>query len=213
MTENATEQDGAGGTTPCTGNSVSGTADLYNSWLAALHRILTELEVTDSHGCTVAADDAFERIVAMTIAVTRTRKEIFFIGNGASASMASHFAADLCKNGHVRTRVFTDLSLVTAVANDCGVEDMFAVPLQEQGRSGDVLVAISSSGSSPNILKAVNTANDIGLTVITLSGLKPENPLRRLGTLNFYVAADTYGFTETAHAALLHHWIDLIVES
>jgi D-sedoheptulose 7-phosphate isomerase len=73
-----------------------------------------------------------------------------------------------------------------------------------------MLVAISSSGRSPNILKAAAVAADMKMTVVTLSGMAPENPLRRAGWLNAYVAAPTYGLAETCHAAILHHWMDSI---
>jgi D-sedoheptulose 7-phosphate isomerase len=73
-----------------------------------------------------------------------------------------------------------------------------------------MLVAISSSGRSPNILAAVDAAEELGLTVVTLSAKDAENPLRRRGHLNLYVAAETYGLAETSHAAALHWWMDLV---
>ena len=69
--------------------------------------------------------------------------------------MASHFAADLAKNGRVRAEVFTDLSLITAVANDINYDSVFAEPLRWQMREGDMLVAVSSSGNSPNVVAGV----------------------------------------------------------
>jgi D-sedoheptulose 7-phosphate isomerase len=135
---------------------------------------------------------------------------MYFIGNGASASMASHYSADMAKNGHLHTQVFSDLSLITAISNDIGYEDVFSIPLERRAIKGDMLVAISSSGSSPNILKAVETALRIDLTVITLSAMAPDNPLRQMGSLNFYIPAGTYGHAETGHAAILHHIMDIV---
>jgi len=73
-----------------------------------------------------------------------------------------------------------------------------------------MLVAISSSGRSPNILAAVRVARQCRLNVVTLSAMKAGNQLRRRGTLNVYVPADTYGFAESCHAVILHHWMDRV---
>jgi D-sedoheptulose 7-phosphate isomerase len=155
---------------------------------------------------------AFKQWKDWTQIIRRKKKTIYLIGNGASASMASHISADLAKNAFVHTEVFSDLSLLTAVGNDLGYEEVFAEPLRRRMNDGDMLIAISSSGQSPNILRAVKTAISIGGYVITLSGMKPDNILRSLGILNYYVPASTYGLAETSHAAILHHWVDLMTE-
>lgn len=126
--------------------------------------------------------------------------------------MASHFSADLAKNARLHTQVFSDLSLITAISNDLGYEAVFSEPLRRRGQPGDLLVAISSSGRSANILRAVDTARGLGLCVVTLSAMSSDNPLRSKGDVNIYVAADSYGYAETCHAAILHHWLDLMVE-
>ena len=136
------------------------------------------------------------------------KKTVFLIGNGASASMASHIAADLAKNAHVHTQVFTDLSLITSIANDISYDEVYAEPLRRRMTQGDMLVAISSSGQSPNILRAASRATSLGGFLVTLSAMSPENALRSLGMMNFYVPAKTYGMAETCHAAILHYWVD-----
>ena len=73
-----------------------------------------------------------------------------------------------------------------------------------------MLVAISSSGESENVINAANTAFALGGRVITLTGMAPQNTLSTIGTLNFYVPAQTYGLAETCHAAILHHWMDRV---
>lgn len=136
---------------------------------------------------------------------------LFFIGNGASASMASHVSADLAKNAHLHTQVFSDLALITAIANDMDYDQVFAEPLRRRMRSGDILVAVSSSGASPNIINAAKEARAMGGQVVTLTAMHPDNQLRKTGDLNFYVPGKSYGLAETSHAALLHHWIDIMV--
>ena len=158
-------------------------------------------------------DLAFTRWRDHTLQIRRTRKTVFLIGNGASASMASHIAADLAKNAHIRTEVFSDLSLITAIANDLSYAEVFAEPLRRRMMEGDMLVAISSSGQSTNILRAVKEAKSLGGIVITLSAMDPNNLLRAQGSLNFYTPAMSYGMAETCHAAILHYWMDLVVAS
>jgi D-sedoheptulose 7-phosphate isomerase len=127
--------------------------------------------------------------------------------------MASHIAADLANNAHMRTEVFSDLSLITAIANDLTYTEVFAEPLRRRMTERDMLIAISSSGQSPNILRAVAEAKGLGGIVVTLSSMDSNNLLRAQGSLNFYIPATSYGMAETCHAAVLHHWMDLVVAS
>jgi len=184
-----------------------------NGWqknITKLNVCLGSLTVLDSDGNYVETNDAFARLTEMTFRVNSDGATIYYLGNGASASMASHFAADMAKNGGGRTMVFTDLSLLTAVANDVSYEDVYAEPLRWYMKKKDMVVAISSSGNSPNIVHAVVQAREIGGTVITISAMREDNTIRKLGDLNFYVSAKTYGLAETAHAAILHFWMDMV---
>lgn len=175
-----------------------------------IYGLLERLSVRDFQGTSFQADAGFSRLMELTYRVHSERGAIYFVGNGASASMASHFAADMAKNGGVRAEVFTDLSLLTALANDLSYEEVYAEPLRWYLKKGDMVIAISSSGNSPNIVRAVNQARSLGGTVITLSAMSENNSIRKLGDLNFHVAAQTYGLAETAHAAILHYWMDLV---
>jgi len=108
----------------------------------------------------------------------------------------------------VPTHAFSNSALLTAMGNDLGFEEAFAAPLSWYAQSGDLLVTISSSGNSANIIKTIETARSKGMSVVTLSGLKPDNKSRQLGDLNFYIPAKTYGIVECAHQVLLHLWLD-----
>ena len=140
----------------------------------------------------------------------KARRSVYLVGNGASASMASHFAADLAKNARLHAQVFSDLSLITAISNDIGYDQVFAEPLRRRGQAKDMLIAISSSGKSPNILAAAAVARQLRMKIVTLSAFAADNPLRRAGDLNLYVAADNYGAAESVHASALHRWMDLV---
>ncbi len=180
-------------------------------WTANVNRLswlLEQLAFQDQSGERLDTDLAFERWTEWTRQIHRTGSTVYLIGNGASASMASHFAADLAKNGQLHTQVFSDICLVTAISNDISFEQVYAEPLRRRGRPGDLLVAISSSGRSPNILRCVEVARELGIIIVTLSAFGADNPLRSAGDLNGYIPAATYGEAETCHAAVLHSWMD-----
>ena len=141
----------------------------FKEWIRTLEKILETLEAADGSAASLEAEAGFDRLVAKTAETRQKNATIFLIGNGASASMASHVAADLSKNGKLRTMVLNDPSLLTAVGNDIGFSEVFSEPLQRFGTKTDLLVAISSSGRSPNILKAVKTARAIGMGIVTFS--------------------------------------------
>ena len=178
-----------------------------------LNSHLRSLSVRDSEGTEVDFDEAFLKWRDMSLNVRAMKKTVYLIGNGASASMASHVAADLAKNAKIRTEVFSDLSLITAIANDMSYEEVFAEPLRRRMSVGDMLIAISTSGRSPNVLRATEEAKKRNGLVITLSAMSLGNPLSKCGLLNFYVPSDTYGLAETCHAAILHYWLDHVVSS
>lgn len=180
----------------------------WDDGVAVLQGVLKGLEATGPDGAGLDVDAAFGRFRQATEAVRQAGRVVYLVGNGASASMASHFAADLDKNAHVHTEVFTDIALLTAVANDLCFDQVFVEPLRRRLQPGDMLVCISSSGNSPNVINAARFAADAGGRVVTLSAMRPANRLRALGWLNFWVPAPTYGLAETAHATILHYWMD-----
>lgn len=169
--------------------------------------ILDRLVVTDRDCAAMPAEDAFARWTAMATGLAAGRS-VHLVGNGASAAMASHYAADITKNCGIRANVFTDCALITALGNDNGFENAYAVALDRYALEGDLLVAVSSSGNSPNIVNACREARRLGVEVVTVSGKKPDNAIRALGTLNFYVPAESFSLAESCHAAILHHWTD-----
>lgn len=168
------------------------------------------MAVTDLHENPLDHDPGFRLWLDFALEVRRNNHYLFLIGNGASSSMASHFATDITKNGKIKTHVFTDSSLLSAVGNDYCFSELYSRPLEWYGGAGDMLVAISSSGNSENILQACWQARSQGLRIVTLSAMKPDNRLRKLGDINFYLAAATYGMAESGHAVILHHWMDLL---
>lgn len=139
---------------------------------------------------------------------------VWFCGNGASAAMASHMAIDCMKIGKVRSVAPNDIAAITAIANDIRYEDVFSFQIDGYNTNQyDVLVAISSSGESKNILNAVGAARKHRMSVVTLSAMNKNNTLRNYGDINFYVPVNSYGLAESSHQAILHGWFDNFVHS
>ena len=182
--------------------------DTWESYVAAVGSGLGRLAMTDGRGQPLAAADGFSRWVDLTHEVHGRGRGIFLVGNGASAAMASHFAADACKNGGLRAQAFNDAALITCAGNDLAFEQIFAVPLACFAHPGDMLISISSSGASPNIVRALERARDMQLRIITLSGRRSDNPSRVFGDVNVYIPCDRYGWIESGHHVVLHYWLD-----
>ena len=132
------------------------------------------------------------------------------VGNGGSASIASHIATDFLKNLNIPALAFNDSSLLTCLSNDLGYEQVFSTPIGLLANKGDILFAISSSGKSKNILNAVSQARKRSCFIIGLSGFSASNPLRKMGNLNFYAPSSSYGDVEIAHLAICHTIVDIL---
>ncbi|GHU78521.1 hypothetical protein FACS1894188_13520 [Clostridia bacterium] len=167
---------------------------------------------TDKNSEVLDTNSALEIWADETQARRNIRALFFFAGNGASATMAEHLSHDCFQNADLLTYTVSETSHLTAISNDISYEDVFAFRIGKRCEARDVLITISSSGNSPNIIKAIKTARDKGMFIVTLSGKNADNKSRVLGDLNFYVPLDTYGLVESAHAALLHCWLDLFLD-
>lgn len=170
------------------------------------------MQVTDRHGMAMPLNDGVSKAVELILTVGTNPRKVMAIGNGGSATIASHLQNDLCKTVGLRAMVFSEVSLLTALANDHSYQCVFEQPVELWADAGDLIIAISSSGQSQNILRAVQAATAQGCRVITLSGFSADNPLRCLGDVNFYVSSLDYGYVESAHAVLAHFLIDCAAE-
>ena len=179
------------------------------SYLESLFRATCEAECTGAGGERMTLDDACVRVCNLCHDSHDSGGKVMFIGNGGSMGIAAHMAVDFSKNGGLRSMALGDSAVLTCLSNDFGYHDVFARQIEWHGNAFDVLVAISSSGESPNILKGVRAAGLKGSRIVTFSGFREDNPLRRMGDVNFYVRAREYGFVELAHQSLLHAMLDV----
>ncbi|RKY05337.1 phosphoheptose isomerase [Candidatus Poribacteria bacterium] len=154
--------------------------------------------------------EEIERAVEMIWEAYERGGTIFVIGNGGSASTAAHFACDLGKGtsteGRERLRVLSladNIALLTAWANDTSYEEIFVQQLRNLMRPGDLLIAISASGNSPNVLRAAEYAKSIGCPVLGLTGFG-GGKLAKMADHSIVVASDRYGPVEDIHLVLDH---------
>jgi D-sedoheptulose 7-phosphate isomerase len=183
--------------------------DLYARYVSVFSRGLRTASATEAGGVVIALDAAVRDIGARMRACHDGGRRIMLVGNGGSAGICSHLATDFSKNGGMRATAFNDGSALTCLANDYGYDHVFAKQIEWHAVEGDMLIAISSSGRSMNILNAVASARKLKCTVVTLSGFKPDNPLRASGDINIYFPSSEYGFVEVGHLAILHAALDI----
>lgn len=167
--------------------------DLYNTHFSAWF--------TDA-GIRKGVDDAVALLKSGSV------KRIFFIGNGGSMAICSHMMEDYAKIGRFPTFAFSDAALITCYANDYGYENAMAEWLKVHMVPGDLLVAISSSGESKNIVNAAHAALEKGGQVLTVSGFNPDNTLSKMGSINFHTPVRNYGIVECFHQVILHAILD-----
>jgi len=169
-------------------------------------------EATSRKGENLSLDKAITKIVDSIAAASCSGSKVICIGNGGSSTIASHTATDLLKNGKIPAIVFSDPGMLTCLSNDLGYENVFKKPIEMLAKKNDIVFAISSSGSSKNILGAASAANLNGCFVVTLSGFKKDNSLKKLGDINFYIPSESYGYVELAHSIICHCITDCLTE-
>lgn len=154
--------------------------------------------------------ESIQEVVNTIVQAWRNGKQVFVMGNGGSASTASHMACDLSKNTvnpnapRLRVMALTDnMALVTAYSNDNGYQNVFAEQLKNFINPGDVVIAISASGKSPNVLNAIQLANDEGATTIGWSGYE-GGPLSKMVDVSVVVPNHCIEQIEDIHVMLEH---------
>jgi D-sedoheptulose 7-phosphate isomerase len=184
-------------------------ATYAKNYLGYLAKVLDAIDVSE--------------IAAVARALERARdagRTIFLIGNGGSASTASHMANDLAIGSRLSGRPFRTMSLcdnnsiLTAVGNDFGYEEVFTRQLKFQAQAGDLLIAISASGNSPNLVHSFAWAKDNGLTTIALTSFVDGGKIRRMADLGVHVPTDPaeYGPAEDAHLILNHLFVSYMAK-
>lgn len=155
----------------------------------------------------------FQTIKGILTKLRETRNKIYFFGNGASAAFANHMALDFSKNGKILSRSLSDSALLTALSNDYSFEKAMIEYLKiEEVSKDDLVITISSSGNSPNVVSVLEYCKENNIKSLALSGLKNENKSITLADYSIYVPMKTYGMVECIHQIFLHLILDESME-
>ena len=196
---------------------------MNNQYINELIDTLEQTKIIVENGRELDYEAGIHALVECFTRHKRAGAQIFFIGNGGSSAIASHMTADFMKNGGMKTYSLYDNAVTTCMGNDYGYEYIFSRPLEFLGREGDLLVAVSSSGNSRNIINAINVTKEKKASVITFTGflltydlggtgLRVDNKAKQLGDINVYVPCEKYGIVESIHNLMLQQVVDVIME-
>jgi D-sedoheptulose 7-phosphate isomerase len=141
-----------------------------------------------------------------------TSQKLIFIGNGASNTIANHAALDYMGQTGVTAIAVNDAAVLTAFSNDFGYDGVFERYVKINCKPGDVLVAVSSSGNSPNVVNAVRCAQEMGNDVYCFSGFNVDNALYEMCDKTFWVDSDKYNVVESVHNLWLAMICDLLID-
>jgi len=179
-----------------------------SAYFSGIMRVFERIDVTGPGGAAYSFDEGMAKAVDLVRSLRQGGKALL-IGNGGSAAIVSHMHNDLSKMVGVRAMCLTETPLMTALANDHGYETVFHRPIGLWADRGDLLIAVSSSGESNNIVNAAAEAAGRGCRLLTMTGFKPGNRLRQMGDINIYVPDPSYGYVEMTHSVLAHCITDI----
>jgi D-sedoheptulose 7-phosphate isomerase len=173
-----------------------------------LNSVIISTQVTDASGNRLDTEASILQVLDLLRDLRRRNGSLYLVGNGGSAAVASHSVTDFLHVARLRAMTLHDASLITCMANDYGYDNAFARILSTLAQPGDALIAISSSGKSPNICNAAAKVRELGGSVVTLSGFASDNPLRSLGNFNIWLNSRDFGMVEIGHQFVLHNVAD-----
>jgi D-sedoheptulose 7-phosphate isomerase len=142
----------------------------------------------------------------------KKKNKVIIAGNGGSASIASHVAIDLTKAAGIRAINFNEPNLLTCFSNDYGYKNWLKKALEFYSLPGDILILISSSGKSENIINGAKISKKLGINLITLSGFSKKNTLVNKGLINFHVPSSNYNVVESMHLIILLQIVENLID-
>jgi len=157
--------------------------------------------------------DLIEQSVKLIDKCRKQGGKVYIVGNGGSSSMASHVSVDFAKVARVPSDTFNDSNLITCFANDYGHDYWVSEAIKAYTSKKDLLILISSSGTSKNIVNAASYCNQNSIPLITLSGFDIDNPLSKLGNINMHVKSESYNFIEMSHHIILLAIVDIFAQN
>jgi D-sedoheptulose 7-phosphate isomerase len=161
--------------------------------------------------CSHAKDFDLIHIAELIEKTNKNNGKVIIAGNGGSSAISSHCVVDLTKAAGIRSVSFSDAATLTCFANDYGYSECHSMAIEFYADPMDLVILISSSGESQNMLNAAQKANSLGLTVITLTGFNKNNSLSLMGDVNLWANSMSYNHVESAHQTWILSIVDYII--
>lgn len=174
--------------------------NFFKNFFDQIHIILNKTNTTN-----------LEDITKLLISTHKKKKKVIIFGNGGSAAIASHVSVDLTKNAGIRSINFNESDLLTCFSNDFGYDNVFAKSLEFYADNGDLVIIISCSGESKNLIKAAKICKEKKIKICTLTGFSKSNSLRKMGDINLWVDSKAYNIIENVHQIWLLSIVDKII--
>ena len=166
----------------------------------------------DIVNCVQRLDERKINLIYKMIKDTSKKGGIIYIaGNGGNASTSSHMCTDLTKNAKIKSMSFNDANLITCFANDYGYENWLKAAIKYYVKANDLVVLLSVSGKSKNLINAANFCKKKKIKFITITGAKKNNPLSQKGIINYWIDSKAYNIVETLQMAILASIVDRII--
>lgn len=155
--------------------------------------------------------DKLEKVVNLISGVSKSNGKVLIFGNGGSAAIASHLTVDFINAAKIQAMNLNEPSIITCFSNDYGYENWVDKAIECYAEKGDLVILISSSGQSKNIINGAKKALEIGIPLITLTGFSKNNPLNKLGNINFWADSSSYNIVESIHQMWLLSVVDYLI--
>ena len=173
----------------------------FNDYTRSINTLLNDVNI-----------DLINQSVQMIKKTIENNNKIYIVGNGGSSSIASHVSVDFAKVAKVPSSTFNNANLITCFANDFSYENWVTEAIKAYCNNKDLLILISSSGTSKNIVNAANHCKLNNINLITFSGFNKDNALSKLGNINFYINSNNYNYIEMSHQIILVSLVDIFAK-
>ena len=170
----------------------------FKEYSNSINKILNEVDA-----------NLIEETVNLIKETVNKKSKIYIVGNGGSSSIASHVSVDFAKVAGVPSDTFNNANLITCFANDFEYENWVTESIKSYCDKNDLIILISSSGNSKNIVNAANYCKNNKINLITFSGFLSDNPLSKLGKVNFHIESNNYNYIEMSHHIILVSIVDI----
>ena len=174
----------------------------FKNYNKSIYNLLNDLDIS-----------LIDKSVELIQDCKKNKGKTIIIGNGGSASIASHVSVDFTKVANVPSTTFNNANLITCFANDYGHENWVKEAIKAYTQKNDILILISSSGTSNNIINAAKYCNENNIPLITFSGFDKSNLLAKLGDVNIHIDSNNYNYIEMSHHIILVSIVDIFAEN